>query len=208
MAEGGKQGASRLSHRSATIKASFPLAHDLHCIYPSALFCHRYLPSPVTGRAVQPPEFRPRDVVGLTWSPLLIPQARRSNSSLPRAESPSTRGLANLVGRCLILRPAPSPPLSPFLSAFLNDFLRGLPSLPSPAGIENASPSLLLAAPLMIPFLIDLHASSLEARTWKIGRVDNTKGPMKKCRIFSFLYCSEVAQLRLENRRHDLRLRR
>jgi hypothetical protein len=43
-------------------------------------------------------------------------------------------------------------------------------SLPSPVGIENASPSRPLAAPLTAPFLVDLHASSPEARTWKIGR--------------------------------------
>jgi hypothetical protein len=81
------------------------------------------------------------------------------------------RGLANLVDRCLILRPAPFPPL-PSLFSFC---LFGRPSersasLPSPAGIFDASPSRPLAAPLMIPSLLDLHASSLEAWTWKIGR--------------------------------------
>jgi hypothetical protein len=51
----GKQGASRLSRCFATIKVSFPLpAHDPHCILASALFCHCYLPSPMTG---EPPSF-------------------------------------------------------------------------------------------------------------------------------------------------------
>jgi hypothetical protein len=76
----------------------------------------------------------------------------------------STRGLANLVGRCLILRPAPSPPLSFSFYHFERRSERSA-SLPSPAGIENASPSWPLAAPLTTPFLVDLHASSLEART-------------------------------------------
>jgi hypothetical protein len=67
---------SRLSRRFATIKVP-PLAHDPHCILSSTLFCHRSLPSPLTGRAAQPPEFSPRDVVGLTWSPLLIPPPSR-----------------------------------------------------------------------------------------------------------------------------------
>ena len=40
----------------------------------------------------------------------------------------STRGLANLAGRCLILRPAPLPfSLSLFPSTFLNGLLSGLP---------------------------------------------------------------------------------
>src|SRR2546421_10918175 len=84
----------------------------------------------------------------------------------------STRGLANLanlVGRCLILRPAPSPPLSFSFCLFERPSERSA-SLPSPAGIENASPSRPLAAPLTTPFLVDLRASSPEARIWKIGR--------------------------------------
>ena len=54
-----------------------PLAHDPHCILSSTLLCHRSLPSPLTGRVAQPPEFCPHDVVGLTWSPLLIPPPSR-----------------------------------------------------------------------------------------------------------------------------------
>jgi hypothetical protein len=80
----------------------------------------------------------------------------------------STRGLANLVGRCLILRPAPSPPLSFSFCLFERPSERPV-SLPSPVGIENASPSRPLAAPLTTPFLVDLRASSPEARTWKIA---------------------------------------
>jgi len=91
----------------------------------------------------------------------------------------STRGLAHLVGRCLILRPAPSPPLYP--STFLTGLLSGLPRFLPLQGIENASPSRPLVAPLLTTlFLVDLYASSSEAQTWKIGRGDNTKRPMKE----------------------------
>jgi hypothetical protein len=49
-------------------------------ILPSPLFCHRSLASPLTGRAAQPPEFSPRDVVGLTWSPRAIPPQQVSRT--------------------------------------------------------------------------------------------------------------------------------
>ena len=118
----------------------------------------------------------------------------------------STRGLAHLVGRCLILRPAPSPPLYP--STFLKGLLSGLPRFLPLQGIENASPSRPLAAPLLTTlFLVDLYASSSEAQTWKIGRGDNTKRPMKEMPRRRLLSHSEGAQLRLENRQNDLRLR-
>jgi len=104
--------------------------------------------------------------------PRFVPSSSRI--SLDDGRTPmwtSTRGLANLVGRCLTLRPAPSPHLSLSFSfcLFKRPSERST-SLPSPVGIENASPSRPLAAPLTAPFLVDLHASSPEARTWKIGR--------------------------------------
>ena len=103
------------SRRFATIKLPFPLAHDPHCILLSTLLCHRSPLSPVTSQAAQPPEFSPCGVVGLTWSPLLIlPSGRLAalirpflEPNFPRRWSDSdVGGLANLVGRCLILRPA------------------------------------------------------------------------------------------------------
>jgi hypothetical protein len=78
-------------------------------------------------------------------------------------------GLANLVGRCLILRPGPLLSSLFFLPPFERPSEQSA-SLPSHAGIENASLSQLPVAPLTTPFLVDLHASSSEARTWKIGR--------------------------------------
>jgi hypothetical protein len=96
-------------------------------------------------------------------------QARCSNVpsssriSLDDGQTPmwtSMRGLANLVGRCLIPRPAPSPPLSFSFCLFEWPSERSA-SLPSPAGIENASPSRPLAAPLTTPFLVDLHEPAL-----------------------------------------------
>jgi len=83
-----------IGHRTslAIIKVPFPPRPrpSLHSIF--YLFCHRSLSSPLTGRAAQPPEFSPRDVVGLTWSLLLIPPPSRlaADSSLPRTEFPST----------------------------------------------------------------------------------------------------------------------
>src|SRR5438874_4730243 len=50
------------------IRSPSSLHHGPHCILPSTLFCHHSLPSPLTGRAAQPPEFSPHDVVSLTWS--------------------------------------------------------------------------------------------------------------------------------------------
>src|SRR5437588_11858688 len=87
----------------------------------------------------------------------------------------STRGLADLVSGCLILRSAPSPPFCLFERRPQRSA-----SLPFPAGIENASPSRPLAAPLTILFLVDLHASSPEVRTWKSGEDNNPKRPMKE----------------------------
>jgi hypothetical protein len=121
----------------------------------------------------------------------------------------STRGLANLVnlvGRCLILRLALSPPLSFSFCHFERPSERSA-SPPSPAGIENASPSRPLAAPLTTPFLFDLRASSLEARTWKWGEGDNTKRPIKEIPRRQLLSHSKRAQLRLKNRQYDLKLR-
>src|SRR5271154_426975 len=66
--------------------------------------------------------------------------------------------------------PAPPPLLSSFSFCLFERPSERSASLPSPAGIENASPSRPIAAPLTTPFLVDLHASSPEARTWKIGR--------------------------------------
>ena len=70
--------------------------------------------------------------------------------------------------------PNPAPgPLSSSLSLSFCLFERPSErpaSLPSPAVIENALPPRPLAAPLTTLFLVDLHASSPEARTWKIGR--------------------------------------
>ena len=160
-----------------------PLAHDPHCILPSTSLCHRSLPfPPVTGRAAQPPEFSPRDVVGLTWYPCaILPPSRLTalirpflEPDFPQRWSDSDVGVdarPGQPGRSLP-NPAPrSPPLlSLFPSAFLKGLLSNLPRFPSHAGIENASPSRLPAAPLTTPFLVDLHASSPEARTWKIGR--------------------------------------
>ena len=89
----------------------------------------------MTGRAAQPPEFSLRDVVSLTWSPLLIlPLSRLAalirpflEPNFPQRWSDSDVGVdarpGQPVGRCLILRPAPSP----FPSAFLNGLLSGLP---------------------------------------------------------------------------------
>ena len=119
----------------------------------------------------------------------------------------STRGLANLVGRCLILRPAPSPPLS-FSFCLFERLSERSSSLPSPAGIENASPSRPLAAPLTTPFLVDLHASSPEARTWKIGRGRQYEATNEGNAASSAPVSLGGGQLRLENRQHDLRLRR
>ena len=76
----------------------------------------------------------------------------------------STRGLANLVGRCLILRPV-SLPSSLFFFCHFKRLSERSVSPPSPAEIENVLLSRLLAAPLTIPFLVDLRASSPEART-------------------------------------------
>jgi hypothetical protein len=96
---------------------------------------------PLTGRAPQPPEFSPLDVVGLTNGPrsrpplpadsLLLFVPSSSRISLDDGRTPtwaSTRGLANLVGRCLILRPAPFSLLFP--STSLNGLLSGLPRFP------------------------------------------------------------------------------
>jgi hypothetical protein len=70
--------------------------------------------------------------------------------------------------------PNPAPgPLSSSLSLSFCLFERPSErpaSLPSPTVIENALPPRPLAAPLTTLFLVDLHASSPEARTWKIGR--------------------------------------
>jgi hypothetical protein len=139
----------------------------------------------VAGWAAQPPEFSPRDVVGLTWSTLGIPPpsglAALIHSFLepnfPRRWSASNVGVdarpggPSQPGRSQP-NPAPGPP--PVLSS-LSFCLLGPPSgrstsLPSPTGIENASLSRLLAAPLTTLFLVDLHVSPSEARTWKIGR--------------------------------------
>jgi hypothetical protein len=82
----------------------------------------------------------------------------------------STRGLANLanlanlVGRCLILRSALFYPLFFSFCLFERPSERSV-SLPSPAGIENTLLSRSLAAPLTISFLVNLYASSPEART-------------------------------------------
>ena len=173
--------ASRLSCCFATIKLPFP-PRPRSSLHSTLSFILSPLSAlPLTGRAAQPPEFSPRDVVGLTWSPLLIPPLSRLAAlirpflepSFPRRWLDSDMGVdarPGQPGRSLS-NPAPGPPL---LSSF-SFYLFGRPSersasLPSAAGIENASPSRPLAAPLTAPFLVDLHASSLEARTWKIGR--------------------------------------
>jgi hypothetical protein len=70
----------------------------------------------------------------------------------------STRGLANLVSRCIILRPAPFPPLSFSFCLFKPPSERSI-SLPSATDIENTSLSRLLAPPLTTPFLVNLYAS-------------------------------------------------
>jgi hypothetical protein len=115
-----------------------PLAHDPHCVLPSTLFRHCSLPAPVTGWAAQSPGFSPRDVVGLTWSSLLILPLSRLTALirlflepnfLDNGRTPkwvSTRSLANLVGRCLTLGTAPSPP-SASLHGLLSCLSRFLP---------------------------------------------------------------------------------
>ena len=77
-----------------------PLAHNPHCILPSPLFCHCSLPSPVTGWAAQSPEFGPRDVVSLTWAPLLIPPPSRLAAQIRPFLEPNfpRRWLASDVG--------------------------------------------------------------------------------------------------------------
>ena len=61
------------ARRFATIKAPFPSRPrpSLHSTLYSILSPLSALP-PVTGRAAQPPEFSPRDDVGLTWSACAI----------------------------------------------------------------------------------------------------------------------------------------
>jgi hypothetical protein len=163
--------------RFATYKAPLPPSPTtLNCILPSTLFCHRSLPSPLIGRAAQPPEFGPRDVVGLTWSsPAILPPSRLAalirpflEPKFPRRWSDSDVGIdarPNLPGRSL---PNPTPVLSPPLSFSFCFFERPSErsaSLPSLADVENALPSRLLAALLTTPFLVDFHASSSEAWT-------------------------------------------
>ena len=62
--------------------------------------------------------------------------------------------------------------------------------------------------PPTTPFLVDLHASSQRLGLGKSGGDDNTKRPMKEMPHRQLLSHSEGAQLWLENRQHDLRLRR
>jgi hypothetical protein len=71
--------ASRLSRRFATIKLPFPPRPrpSLHSTLYFILSPFSPLPPSLTDQAAQPPEFSPRDVVGLTWSPLSIPPPNR-----------------------------------------------------------------------------------------------------------------------------------
>jgi hypothetical protein len=58
--------------RFATIKVPFPPSPTtLTAFYPLLYFVTALYPS-LTGQVAQPPEFSPRNVVGLTWSPRAI----------------------------------------------------------------------------------------------------------------------------------------
>jgi hypothetical protein len=115
-----------------------PLPPHPHCILPSTLFCHRSLLSSLTDQAAQPPEFSPRDVAGLTWSPLSIPPPNRLvtlirpflESNFPRRWSDSDVGADAWPGQPGRSLPNPVPdPLSSsllFPSASLNGLLSGL----------------------------------------------------------------------------------
>jgi hypothetical protein len=123
--------ASRPSRRFATIKVPFPLRprpslHSTLYFILSPLFA-----LPLAGRAAQPPEFNPRDVVGLTWSPLaILPPSRLAalihpflEPNFPRRWSDSDVGVGarpSQPGRSLP-NPAPGPP--PLLSLFLRPFV-------------------------------------------------------------------------------------
>jgi len=99
------------------------LAHDPHCILPSTLFCHRSLPSPLTGRAAQPPEFSPHDVVSLAAPirPFLEP-------NFPRRWPDSDVGVDTPPSQPGRSPPNPVPGLLPFFpSTFLIGLLSGLP---------------------------------------------------------------------------------
>jgi hypothetical protein len=121
------------------------LAHDPHCILPSALFCHRSLPSPLTGQAAQPPEFSPHDVVGLAWSPLAIRTPSRLAAPIrpflepnfPRRWPDSDVGVDTPPSQPGRSPPNPAPGLLPFFpSTFLNGLSERSASLPPAADIE------------------------------------------------------------------------
>lgn len=121
--------ASRRSRRFATLKIPFPLAYNHQCILPSTSFCHRSLPSSVTG---WPPGSLNSALAtsSVSCSPLGIPPPSRltalirpssSRISLNNGRNPVwalARSLDNLVGRSLILRRAPSPSLLSFQTTF------------------------------------------------------------------------------------------
>jgi hypothetical protein len=87
--------------------------------------------------------------------------------NFPRRWSNSDVGVEARPGRSL---PDPAPGPLPFSFCLFERPSERSASLPSPAGIENVSPSRPLAASLMTSFLVELRASCPEARTWKIGR--------------------------------------
>jgi hypothetical protein len=127
----------------------------------------------MTGRAVQSPEFSPRDDVGLTRSPrAILPPSRLTapirpflKPNFPQRWSDSEVGVDERPGqpRRSLPNPAPDPLPSSFPICLFERPSERSASLPSPAGIENASPSWPLATPLTIPSLVDFHTSSLEA---------------------------------------------
>jgi hypothetical protein len=154
----------------------FPLAHNLNCILPSTLFCLCSLPSPLTGRAAQPPEFSPRDVVGLIWSPLAIPPPSRLAAlirpflepNFPRRWSDSDVGVDARPGQPGRSLPNPAPGLSPPLSLFPSAILNGLLSVrPTPARPLSMRPDRYPLRPLFgerVPLLTILQKVSVRGR--------------------------------------------
>jgi hypothetical protein len=206
--------------RFATIKVPFPPRpqRSLHSTLYFILLPLSTLP-PVTSRAAQPPEFGSRDVVGLTWSPCAILSPSKLTAlirtflepNFPQRWSDFDAGVEAWPGQPG--RSLPNPAAGPLPSSLFSFCLFERPSEQPRfllhAGIENAPPSRLLAAPLTAPFLVNLYASSPEARTWKIGRGRQYEATNEgNAASSATVSLGGGAQLRLENRQHDLRLRR